>query len=594
MNKINYPQIIFILLLFCVLSTSASFAQVAIGNINPGASSILDIHNGSNNKGILIPKVSISNLNNYAPIAVMPENGLIVYNTNNTTGVGFYFWEETSWSKLLTESENNNLYSANDKLSSPRTVDQFNYDLYFEGTADKNSLTLQRTTNNEEIGISFQNSDDIFDASISLSPNLNSGIVFSTGGAQAAPANLTPTLTLNNDNSIKFNAYIGGNFSTGYPSGFVTLNSAGDLIKITTGDIITNLNSDWFKAGSSPAAPPGAITDSIYTMGNVGIDTSTPKATLHIYEDNGTPANPREGTVIIEHNNGGGQSSLVFKNKADNTDFGYILYEDDGSGNGSTNENSLFTFGVKGEGANTNQDDINFSTRGSVGISNNAPHETTSLHLGRSDRGLLINRVQLSSKIDSSLIPGNEPNGLLVYNTTAAGAYPNDVIPGFYFWQIDHWQLIDYNRNGVQYYSYYSASGASPDIKHIERDSLSIQKGKYVGLLNPTALNYMKPRNDNFVIKIIGNYFVKNTGEFNFASNSDDGARIYIDGSLILDLWTDSGNNDGEAAVNLVKGKHEIEFWFYENGGGEKFTFSWGANPDNNTGTINTNQFILN
>ncbi|MEH6408014.1 MAG: PA14 domain-containing protein, partial [Leeuwenhoekiella sp.] len=261
---------------------------------------------------------------------------------------------------------------------------------------------------------------------------------------------------------------------------------------------------------------------------------------------------------------------------------------------GSSSENSLFTIGVRGDDQiASSKDDINLMASGSVGISTSTPNEAASLHLGRTDRGLLINKVALTDSKDQITVQGEEVNGLLVYNTTAAGTSPDNVIKGFYYWETDHWKLVDYGRNGIQYYSYYSSSGASPDMGAVERDSTIAKSGKYNGFLNTTALTNMQPRGDNFIVKIEGTYLVKNSGEFNFTSNSDDGARMYIDGALIIDQWTDSGDNNGSGKANLMKGKHKFEFWFYENGGGEKFTFSWGTNQDNHTGVIDTTLFTI-
>lgn len=67
------------------------------------ASSILDI--SSSDKGVLIPRVDIVDLNTTAPV-VAPINSLLVYNTNITSGEGFYFWNGTAWINLTDNSGN--------------------------------------------------------------------------------------------------------------------------------------------------------------------------------------------------------------------------------------------------------------------------------------------------------------------------------------------------------------------------------------------------------------------------------------------------------------------------------------------------------
>ncbi|SDW29682.1 hypothetical protein [Aequorivita viscosa] len=88
-----------ILIFSCCLASANLFAQVGIGNTNPDASSLLDIRDAANDAGILIPRVDITNLNTAAPVT-SPATSLLVYNTNTTTGPGFFFWNGTVWTSI--------------------------------------------------------------------------------------------------------------------------------------------------------------------------------------------------------------------------------------------------------------------------------------------------------------------------------------------------------------------------------------------------------------------------------------------------------------------------------------------------------------
>lgn len=74
-------------------------AQQGFGTNTPDKSAALDI--SSKNKGLLIPRIKITDLTNPAPIT-KPANGLVVYNTkttqpsNGTQTIpeGFYYWDE--------------------------------------------------------------------------------------------------------------------------------------------------------------------------------------------------------------------------------------------------------------------------------------------------------------------------------------------------------------------------------------------------------------------------------------------------------------------------------------------------------------------
>lgn len=83
-------KLLFTLLLFPLFIQ----AQVGINTTTPDASSMLDIN--ATDKGLLIPRVSIPNLNAAAPVTA-PATSLLVYNTNVTTGTGFYYWDGTKW-----------------------------------------------------------------------------------------------------------------------------------------------------------------------------------------------------------------------------------------------------------------------------------------------------------------------------------------------------------------------------------------------------------------------------------------------------------------------------------------------------------------
>jgi hypothetical protein len=79
--------------------------SVGIGIGSPDQSAKLHIE--SNNQGLLIPQISIGDVNNAAPVTA-PAVGLLVWNTNNATvgggGDGFYYWTGTQWARLSTSS----------------------------------------------------------------------------------------------------------------------------------------------------------------------------------------------------------------------------------------------------------------------------------------------------------------------------------------------------------------------------------------------------------------------------------------------------------------------------------------------------------
>ncbi|MGH1338382.1 MAG: tail fiber domain-containing protein [Aureispira sp.] len=102
MNRLFTPFVTAALL----ISSSITYAQsVGIGTNAPDPSSKL--HIVDNNRGLLIPQISIGNINNAAPVTA-PAVGLLVWNNNAAVtggaGTGFYFWAGTQWTRLSTNT----------------------------------------------------------------------------------------------------------------------------------------------------------------------------------------------------------------------------------------------------------------------------------------------------------------------------------------------------------------------------------------------------------------------------------------------------------------------------------------------------------
>lgn len=68
----------------------------------PDGGAMLDI--ASTNKGLLIPRVNIANLNTIAPVTGSATTSMLVYNTNAGTGLGYHFWDGAAWVPFLTGS----------------------------------------------------------------------------------------------------------------------------------------------------------------------------------------------------------------------------------------------------------------------------------------------------------------------------------------------------------------------------------------------------------------------------------------------------------------------------------------------------------
>ena len=100
-------HVIFSLLL--TLGSVNAFAQIGIGTKTPAASAALEVTSSTNNKGILIPRITATQKD-----AIMsPAEGLLVYQT--TAPIGFYYFTNTVWKLIVDQTD------LDKKLASAKT-----------------------------------------------------------------------------------------------------------------------------------------------------------------------------------------------------------------------------------------------------------------------------------------------------------------------------------------------------------------------------------------------------------------------------------------------------------------------------------------
>ena len=103
---------------------------------------------------------------------------------------------------------------------------------------------------------------------------------------------------------------------------------------------------------------------------------------------------------------------------------------------------------------------FSFNLYSQVGIGTSSPKGA--LEIVASNQGILIPRVSLTSKIVA--LPVINPQGgailksTIVYNTATAGTAPNDVVPGYYYWDGSKWLQLATNDSAVSG-DYWSLTG---------------------------------------------------------------------------------------------------------------------------------------
>ncbi len=388
------------MLLFHALTS----AQVGIGTTSPDDGAILDI--SSTDKGLLIPRITLTGLNDNTTITPI-TTGLLIFNSTaagsgaNAIDQGFHYWNGSVWVKLTTNADtptDSNVYENNGTVTGFRTINLNNNIFGY----------LNNSTNNNYLYLSPAGlySDEFFWAS-----DVGHGFAVGTNEAFVVDQNRMATLTSSNN-----------------------------------------------------------------------------------------PVTATTGSLVIEHeqNNGSGVSSIVFPSASNRgSDYAYISYEDDGSTNGDTNENGLFTIGIANDGtgvSDTDRDNLNLVASGSVGIGNTGHNQQAALDMGQTNKGLLINRVNLTSTTSSAPIYGNQanmPESLLVYNTaTTTGS--NAVTPGFYYWRNNQWNPISSSSQNI-----YTADGSLTGTRtlNLNQQTLRFDNGanRYLNLIGASTTNNDDP-----------------------------------------------------------------------------------------------------
>ncbi|MCX6307252.1 MAG: hypothetical protein NT040_19990 [Bacteroidetes bacterium] len=184
------------------------------------------------------------------------------------------------------------------------------------------------------------------------------------------------------------------------------------------------------------------ISSICYNGGNVGIGTSAPHALLQLASTQGN-----RKIVLYEAANN------------DNQYFGFGI-------NGSILRYQVGTIGDRhvfyaGNGSSDSYELMRIQGDGTVGIGTSSPQASAILDVTSTSKGFLPPRVALTA-INSALPVASPASGLLVYNTATAGTSPNNVTPGYYYWNGSTWSQLSLLAGGAgtaNYVSKWSSAG---------------------------------------------------------------------------------------------------------------------------------------
>ncbi len=83
---------------------------------------------------------------------------------------------------------------------------------------------------------------------------------------------------------------------------------------------------------------------------------------------------------------------------------------------------------------------------------------------------------------------------------------------------------------------------------------------------------------DTFSTRWTGRVQPQFSETYTFYTTSDDGVRLWVNGTQVINNWTDHGPTENSGTIALVGGqKYDVLMEYYENGGGATATLSWSS-----------------
>ena len=306
-----------------LLAATLVQAQVGIGTNSPHTSAQLEVR--SNNKGVLLPSISLTGTNDVSTIS-SPAAGLLIYNSNTVIGAnavtpGFYYFNGTAWMRLIVPADNaanvtGTIAVANGGTGATSAAGAIAN--LGASTIGNNLFTLtnpgavsfpQFNANNTVSALSASD----FRAAIGAGTSSTSGTVTSVGlslpsilSVSGSPVTSSGTLSASLANQNANLVFVGPASGSAAAPTFRTLvaadiptlnqNTTGTASNVTgtvavanggtgtTTGSITGTGALTFTAGGTnqgiTLAPSG--TGNIILNNNVGIGTTSPSAALHV------------------------------------------------------------------------------------------------------------------------------------------------------------------------------------------------------------------------------------------------------------------------------------------------------------------------
>ena len=133
-------------------------------------------------------------------------------------------------------------------------------------------------------------------------------------------------------------------------------------------------------------------------------------------------------------------------------------------------------------------------------------------------------------------------------------------------------------------YQTYAAGGAQPSYTQDVDGNITNRTLVSTGTVNTVNYNWgggtilNSGRAEGTIVRFYGYINVTTAGTYSFGGNADDGIRINVNNTSVVDSWIESGGTFRSGSIYLEAGVYPIELLYYENGGGALVNLQWYLN----------------
>jgi hypothetical protein len=133
-------------------------------------------------------------------------------------------------------------------------------------------------------------------------------------------------------------------------------------------------------------------------------------------------------------------------------------------------------------------------------------------------------------------------------------------------------------------YQTYAAGGATPTYTQDATGNITNRTLLSSGTVSTVNYSWGSGQvlnsglSDGVIVRFYGYINIATTGTYSFGGNADDGIRIKVNNTSVVDSWREDGGTFRNGSIVLSAGVYTIEMLYYENGGGALANLQWYLN----------------